>query len=397
MPEGRRPSLWTRLVGAARIAVDRAADGVEALADGLRSLGRGRDPAPPMDARLTGVDPAIAAYVSARDPEWFSLEVPEDVETDAGGRGFMAGPPEPCAAGADRRRSGPEDPPRVFFPAPPRKAGAGDSQTEQGTVEPTVTTGGSGASAVPPGNARERAVSGDAEPRVAFPRPVGEPHGRASAPKAAPRSAAVPGDQVPEASPPSRKSVPAPARSEAARDETTNSDARAPRVAAPLPEVPEPTASPIRRSPAPPSTTAGRASAPRWERDRGSAPRSGIDERGRAPRTTTARSSERPRPAAATTSAARTPEGAAATSDPRHLTHPAPTPPEAMPRGIRPSPAPMPSLSDRPSSSAVPARTSPWPELPPRREDEPRDESAGALAWAAASRTDVLVDEQRSR
>src|SRR4051794_30594809 len=81
MPDRRRPGLWQRLVGAAETAIDRVADGVEALADGLRSLGRGRAPAPPVDARLTGVDPAIAAYVSTRDPEWFSLQVPDDAAT----------------------------------------------------------------------------------------------------------------------------------------------------------------------------------------------------------------------------------------------------------------------------------------------------------------------------
>ena len=39
-----------------------------------RSARIGR-PQPPTDPRLAGVDPAIAAYVAAQDPEWFSFDV----------------------------------------------------------------------------------------------------------------------------------------------------------------------------------------------------------------------------------------------------------------------------------------------------------------------------------
>ena len=216
MPDGRRPSLWPRLVGAAQTALDRAADGVEALADGLRSLGRGRAPAPPVDARLTGVDPAIAAYVSAREPEWFSLQVPDDAQaaawpdpaaggvwdagTDAGAEDAAEDAVDGSGSGSDERDhdrtsrppSRGDDPARVFFPEQAPRAGqAIPPPTERFPERRAPAQERSGESAQQRGGKSDRPAAADAPFRVDF--------GAGSVPRlddAAASRAALPGSRA---------------------------------------------------------------------------------------------------------------------------------------------------------------------------------------------------------
>lgn len=119
MPDGLAPVSLRGILRRARHAL-------AAIAARVRSLARARAPAPAhsgaartADPRLARTDPAIAEYVVARDPEWFSIDVdaPEqDVRTAAAG-----GPAPSRDAGTPRLTS--------TTSATSRPPGAGETET----------------------------------------------------------------------------------------------------------------------------------------------------------------------------------------------------------------------------------------------------------------------------
>lgn len=379
MPDRRRPRLWRTLVAAAQTAADRLADGAEALADGLRRLGHGRAPAPPADPRLAGVDPALAAYVAAREPDWFDLEVP--AETGRGSRGDEAGAAEsPRDAGPPRYAEAPRDAaaPRVSFSRPtpdgrsrpPQPTGAtsrAEAATARARPEPRAedeadtrgetrgnTDGDAGAVAATanataagaPGGAPPAVGDGDALPG-ALDHPAPPPERPASVPVSAAGLAGV---------------ATSLARAAAAHRPAPPPDTEETGAAGTAPSLFRPFATPPRRV----SVADDTPSADSGDSDHPGLPPvpppQDLARRGAVP----------PEPA---------PDGPAQ----------APDRPGRAGRGIHPVLVPP---TRRPAPAPVAA--APWPELPPPATPEPQP-AVAVSAWAAASARDALVDEQRSR
>ncbi|MFH8251391.1 hypothetical protein ACH3VR_13545 [Microbacterium sp. B2969] len=332
MPDRRRPRLWTRLVAVARAALVRLADGADALADGMRAVARERAPARPDDPRLAGVDPAIAAYVASRDPEWFSLDVPEGMD-------------------AATRRAEPSAPP-ASLPAPP---GEPQMRAER-TKEPA---------GIPMPSAPEAAAAGTPELARADGHPSSRPDPR---PVVRPAAAA-----------------PAPAPPAAPRPSAAVSFRRA--AAEPEPIAPSPAPGPPDQdyslSPVPPRHESvpfrpPEASAPWPDPREAPAPlRQNLPASPFAPVVPPQIVERAPSELAPTSHRAATPAAQVPARRP-----PSPQePPSTVRRSIRPAPFPAAASPD-----PTPA---PWPELPPSRLGE---EPVAAIVWT----DDALVGEQRS-
>lgn len=351
MPERRAPHRWRR-VGAA--ALELAA----AIADALRaSLGRPPKRDEPVDARLEGLEPALADYIARRDPEWFELRLPR--------------PGRPATA-----------PPRPDEPLSERPEAARDApghRTDRDRSAPArMESEGTGRRSSPPVRVRREALD------AALERPT-----RAAG---SPRAASGPGVAPPVVVDPDARPAPTPSLPHAGRA-TPEAAPRTPPETRTDAAVGNPHVEPLaahgaERHPPPPTPAAPDPSVvvriapavapPRTDRAAEQAERRVAST---APAAAEPRRSPWP-PAAAAAPHAAARRSAARTSAPAPV-HPFVSQPrEAAPR----------SDSANPRGS-LPA---PWPPLPPA---EPRGDpewSAGALAWRSNEAADPLLDEQRS-
>jgi hypothetical protein len=391
MPERRRPGLWKTLVAAAQTAIDSVADGVdaladraEALADGLRSLGHGgRAPTPPVDPRFAGMDPALAAYVAARDPVWFSMDMQggqvlaegsipsalgdEETALFAPSVVSVSNPPLAPSLPAPRDRAvrrdqpsaaelpggRPVHPPRVGF-RPGRKvsdhATPSDRSEPRPDALPSFRRAAAEAEAGRVGGmtGAPRDDSTPAQPAAAPPAP--RPGAAAAFPSSSPGSARTKADAETTPASAERASAPPVAADAAIRPETPSSEAASSVRIAAVETVTE-TSRTRSDAPAPapwPSFESPRASSPSF-------------------------------PERSVTSAPGRTEHAEPNRDDRRWA-PISTPRTSQPRR-------------QSSRSAAPA---PWPELPPPQWTAPVASGGGLLAWSSPSASDVLVDEQRS-
>ena len=356
----------------------------------------------PIDARLTGVDPAIAAYVAARDPEWFSLAgARTDGETDAAAPAPWRAPSEPGERGSgDRRRSGPEDPPRVFFPAPARQARAARPAARGGSAEPATVSRPTRRRRLP-GDARERSVTGMPRPGWPFPR---TPPSRTAALRHGGEA------RVPAAGPGNDGAGRALRRR---RRRAGFGGLRDRREVRPGPRMrgcrrsrrrPEVRRSPRRPRSAGPALAPGSRAADRdAPRSAGSRLRFTLGDRRSRSRSAVDGPVEGPTPRAGHRAASpadrrgpptpppprRTPPTSPSPRSPSRSRARAPRHPSTVPDAARCPTAPLLDPALRAQLALAGAAPAAWTMSRAARR-------AGALAWAAASRTDVLVDEQRS-
>ncbi|MCR2815102.1 hypothetical protein [Microbacterium jiangjiandongii] len=367
MRERRRPGLRRVLGAAARRGLGRIADGVDtvahsvaALAGGLRSLARTGSPGPPIDPRLADVEPNLAAYVSARDPVWFSFDAP------GGEVGMPRAEPTTLIPAAGRRAAG----------SPDAAAGAPRASAPRWQIPSAAELPG-GRPLTPRVPTRRRrggpapvpaATSGDpgAIGHMAFDStdgPAAAPAVRSMARQDAPAAATgLPGDAARR--PPSAWSAPTFAQSAPATGSSPHASASTP--------APAEHASGARRA----TSDSDRATA---------APHRGA--RNAAPRPHVAADARR-HPAAEATSAQ-------ITWRPAPSPWPAPSSPAPSAAGERRSSVPSLPPTHTPWPAHARSVSPSWPDLPAVRA-ESRADIGTTRAWVAASALDVLVDEQRS-
>ncbi|GAA1974956.1 hypothetical protein [Microbacterium pumilum] len=386
MPDGRRPGLWKTLVAAAQTAFDRVADGLELAAEGLRSLGSERAPVLPKDPRLAGVDPGIAAYVAAQDPEWFSFDLTGDAPEPGWPGGDGALPPWPTAEATAATRA----PQTQESPA----AGRGSSAaSEPPRRRRRPARGKPTAAELPAGRpARPSRISFRRRSRHVSDREASEDGRRGvdaasatpseSNPKP-PRAADPKGPRTPTVAGLAESGATADVGSRAAKTGQEHFDDR--RTSGAKQDVQA--ARPDHAGLTPPSPVPSLVPSP------DSSP----------PRIAVASRPVRDSPLAATTPA---PQVAATarqhTHEPSWPAQPRPAASvapsrdriEQAPRSRTPGPASI-APAVRISRGDL-TRPAPWPELPPSTWSAPPMDSGGTLAWEGASPADVLIDEQRS-
>ncbi|MCD1269537.1 hypothetical protein B5M43_011950 [Microbacterium sp. MEC084] len=312
--------------------------------------------APPDDPHLAGTDPDIAAYVAARDPEWFAFE---------------AG--DPAAA------------------EPAAGPGPGPGARVRGETERTEAHGRVAVTHVDP-PARPRAPGAPAAPAPATASAAGEsPAEPSGAPHVAFRAA------TPTAAPPPSAPEHAPSSPAAARPAGVRVEQRVRREPRTVP-FPEPGATN--------RVLSGPAPLPAVPQDGPETPQRASDDR---------MTPASPRPTPPETRSREQRPGEPATSpSPASERHPFPvldaapgasSAPRALPRRAdRPDSGPEAEAGARGRGAYAGVGAAPWPELPPRPADRsPRD---GALAdhaagwaaqwgWAGDASADPLVAEQR--
>ena len=392
MPERRRPGLWKTLVAAAQTAIDRVADGVdaladgvEALADGLRSLARGVPP--PRTARRSTARGGRPGPRGLRRRARSGVVLVRDAP-DTGARCGRRSTVSAMRTRHPRPGSGASPGERRAAPAI-RRAAALARAARRGAPSAAELPGGR---PLPP-----RIVFRRRQDRAGCPAPVPY-HRRAD-------SASVP---------PWRRSAPgagcrARARRRRRRSERrrqSEAPGRHPPAAARR-QAPPAAASPdAEREPAGSGASRRRRHAirrTRSDRDAASAPFPAVafadplrvrqrhpravrpeprQRSGRPPFDADRRPSARPRaPAPPVFAAPRERSGA------RRPSRDPPAPPRSAPQRARREPTRPPPPRRRPLRG---------PSCRRRRWSAPAGDAGGALAWAAASASDVLVDEQRS-